>query len=68
VIALEFSTRIPWVLDELYDPSFEKQMEKAEERLIAKEPTTCQHLISWAPADVEPNQPPSFVPIGGGSR
>jgi hypothetical protein len=30
-MAVEFATRIPWVLNEPYDPSFEKQMEKAEE-------------------------------------
>src|SRR5258708_23572764 len=31
VCALEFTTRIPWILDEPYDPTFQKTMEEAEE-------------------------------------
>jgi hypothetical protein len=29
--AVEFTTLIPWVLDEPYDPAFERKMDKAEE-------------------------------------
>ncbi len=29
--AVEFTTLIPWVLDEPYDPAFERTMDKAEE-------------------------------------
>jgi hypothetical protein len=43
VAALEFSTRIPWVLDEPYDPAFEKQMKKAEE-IMTRYPNTLRDL------------------------
>jgi hypothetical protein len=43
VRVVEFTTLIPWVLDEPYDPSSEKQMEKAEE-IMTRYPKTLGNL------------------------